>query len=281
MLKSMVVVLDKTKSSTIAQQIGISLAAQINAELVGLSVVDAPWITTPRATPIGASHYQAQRNTTLLAKGRQGVRTLLDTFEAACKSANVRFTAIGKEGDPVAHIDDESDKADLVVLGRETNFHGDDAHDIGDIIDQLLEDTARPLIITPESLPRSRNSNVVIVAFDGSSTASRAMHMFILLGLAEGKEIHVVSVGEDAVTVGACAARGAQLFLHHGIKAEPHPVVVDSGHADALKGAAGSVGADLLVMGARGRHSLLRRALVGSTTIAMLRTASLPIFVHH
>ena len=281
MLKSAVIVLDKTPSSAIARRIGIDTAAQTEAELVGLSVVDAPWISAPRSTPIGGGHYQAHRNATLLARERHGVRALLDEFEAECNAASVRFKAIGQEGDPLTQIDDESDKADLVILGRETNFHGDDAHDIGNIIDQLLDDTARPLIITPESLPKPRNSNVVLVAFDGSSTASRAMHMFILLGLAEGKEVHVVSVGEDDGETHDRATRGAQLFRHHNIEAEPHSVVLRGGHADALKGAAISVSADLIVMGARGRHSLLRRALVGSTTITMLRTASLPVFVHH
>ncbi len=281
MLKNIIVVLDRTESSAVARRFGVDIATHTNAELVGLSVVDAPWIAAPRSTPIGGAHFQAHRNQSLLLKGRQDVRALLAEFEAECKAAGARYIAVGREGDPVEQIDDESDKADLIILGRETNFHGDASHDIGDIIDRLLDDTARPLVIAPERLVPSRKSNVVLVAFDGSSTASRAMHMFILLGLADGKEIHVASVGEDAASARATAERGATLFRNHGVHAISNPVVDAGGHSGALMGAAASINAGLLVMGARGQHSLLRRALVGSTTIAMLRAATLPIFVHH
>lgn len=281
MLKSILAVLDETTSSAMARRVGIDLARLTDAELVGLSVVDAPWITAPRATLIGAAHYQAHRNATLLAQGRQKAKELLVAFEAECAAAKVRVNAVGREGAPYEQIEEESDKADLVVLGRETNFHGNDDHDIGNVIDQLLEDTARPLIITPESKPPPTRSNVVMVAFDGSSTASRAMHMFILLGLAAGKDVHVVSIGEEADMARAQAERGARLFRNHGLKAEARPVVVESKHSDALHGAAASLDAEMLVMGARGQHSLLRRALVGSTTVAMLRAATVPTFVCH
>lgn len=281
MLKSIMVVLDKTESSAAARRIAIDAAGRTGAELVALAVVDAPWITEPRATPIGATHFQAHRNAILLVRGRQDVRALLDECAAECQAANVRCVVVGREGKPAEQIDDESDKADLVVLGKATNFRGDDAQEIGATIEQLLEDTARPLIIAPEMAWRPKQSNTVVVGFDGSSTSSRAMHMFILLGLAAGKKVHVVSVGEDGTSARGCAERGATLFRNHGITAAANPVTSEGGHADALLGAAATVDADLIVMGAKGKHSLLRRALVGSTTIAMLRTARLPIFVHH
>lgn len=281
MLKSIVVALDGSESSANARKLALEVADRTGAALVGLGVLDVPWITAPRATPIGGGAYQAHRNEELLAKGRDAIRQRVEAFHGECAAAGVQCVAVGSEGDPVEQIDSEADRHDLIVLGRETNFHGGEDHDIGECVEKLMHDNPRPLMIAPETTESGADPNVVVVAFDGSVTSSRAMHMFLLLGLAEGREIHVVSIDDDADKARAKAERGAALFRNHGYKAEANGVAARGGASHAILGAVSAARAGRLVMGAFGHDGLLRRTFMGSTTKQLLREASVPIFVHH
>lgn len=281
MLKSIVVALDGSPSSANARALAIDVARRTGAELVGVGVLDVPWVTAPRATPIGGGHYQEHRNVELLKKGRETIRGRIDAFHTQCAEAEVGHSAIGAEGDPVEQIDAEADRHDLIVIGRETNFHGGVDHDIGETVEKLLDDTPRPLMITPEAVDHPGDPDIVVIAFDGSLTASRAMHMFLLLGLAEGRQIHVVSIDDDKQKAHGLADRAAALFRSHGYKAEANGVVADGPASAAILGAVSSLRAGRLVMGAFGHHGRLRRVLMGSTTKRILREASVPVFVHH
>jgi len=281
MLKSIVVALDGSSSSANARRVAIEVAQRTGAELVGLAVLDTPWVTAPRATPIGGGHYQSHRNEALLEQGRSTLRERVDAFHVECAAADTACSAIGVEGDPVEQVDAEADRHDLIVIGRETNFHGGENHHIGETVERLLHDTPRPLMVVPEGDLSVSDPNKVVVAFDGSVTASRAMHMFLLLGLAKGREIHVVSVGDEPGEAKALADRGAALFRSHGYKASADGVSSSSDPTSAILGAAAAVGAGRIVMGAFGHEGRIRRILMGSTTHRLLSEAKVPIFVHH
>ena len=281
MMKSIVVALDSSASSANARKLALDVAGRTGAALIGIGVLDVPWVTAPRSTPIGGGSYQRHRNEELLAKGRAELRAHVEQFHKECEAAGVPCSAIGAEGDPVEQLDAEADRHDLIVLGRETNFHGEPDPDIGEPVERLLQDPPRPLLIAPEGEPATSDPDVVVVAFDGGLTSSRAMHMFLLLGLAKGREIHVVSVDEDRKTAIARAERGAALFRSHGYAAEANGVESDGGHSNAILGAVAAARAGRLVMGAFGHTGWLRRAVMGSTTKRMLREARVPVFVHH
>jgi nucleotide-binding universal stress UspA family protein len=281
MMKSIVVALDGSSSSVNARKTAIEVAKRTGASLVGIGVLDTPWITEARATPVGAGSYQTHRNETLIAEGREAIRDRIDAFRAEVAEAGLECMAIGAEGDPVVQLDAEADRHDLIVIGRETNFHGGENHHIGGTVEKLLENNPRPLIVAPETDFSKANDEVVVVAFDGDVTSSRAMHMFLLLGLAKGREVHVVSVDADSDKANATADRGAALFRSHGYAALANGVASKGKVSDAVLGAISSVGAGRLVMGAHGHEGRLRRMFVGSTTTRLLTASPVPVFVHH
>ena len=63
------------------------------------------------------------------------------------------------------------------------------------------------------------NANDDVVALGGDFTSSCTIHMFLLLGLEKGREVHVVSVDADAGKANALAERGAALLRSHGFTA--------------------------------------------------------------
>jgi nucleotide-binding universal stress UspA family protein len=279
MIKSIVVAIDSTESSSSAQEFAIGLAKKYRAEVTGIAVLDTPWVTRPMATPIGGGHYKGHRDETLLAEHRHTLDALVSAFRKKCENEGVPVRALEVEGVPAEQIDQESDRHDLIVIGRDTNFHGVKGHDIGDVVEQLLKDNPRPIIVVPPG--RLRDTKGVVVAFDGSLQASRAMQMFHLMGLRGGEPMHVLSVDDDDDKAEALAGRGADFFRSHAVEVSAHGLQAGGGAAQAILNLVESVGAGMLVMGAFGPHSLMHQLMAGSVTKQLIRACPVPVFVHH
>ncbi len=278
MVKSIVVGLDGTDSSRAAEDLAIRLAKTHAAVLAGVGVLDVPHITAPQARPIGAGAYKEHRDETLLAKGRAALRTRLDGFHAACEAAGVNCKEMGYEGAPHEMIEREACGHDLIVLGRDTNFYGEREHHIDASTERLLRDNPRPLIVVPSERPPG---DTVVVAYDGSIQASRAMHMYLLLGLAVGHEVHVVSIHEDEGKALEMAGRASGLFSVHDVKVTAHGIRSRSHPADVLLGTLDGLNAGMLVMGAFSHHGLVHRVFIGAATKRLLERCPVPLFVHH
>lgn len=280
MIHSMVVAIDSTESSKQAQEFALTLATKYNAKLTGIAVLDLPWIKRPMMMPIGGGAYRAHRDETLIANQTKELEEKLQAFDQLCTARGVPCRGIEVEGSPNEQLDREAEQHDLVVIGRETNFHGHRGHDIGEATDKLLKDHPRPVIIVPPA--PFQPGNGAVICFDGSLPASRAMHMFYLLGLAKDEPVHVVSVSEDAETAEKTALRGANFFSSRGINATAHGIHAeeDSGEiALTIFNMVESLGAGIVSMGAYAEHGLLRQLLVGSVTRQMARSCPVPLFV--
>ena len=278
MLKSVVVVLDDSESSFAAQTVALGFAREHGAELVGVGVVDAPFYTAPMVRPIGAGAYKVHRDESLLEEARIRLKGRINAFRDACAEAGAVHGAIGEHGRPHERIEAEADRHDLIVVGRDTNFHSQPEPDIAESVNRLLRDNPRPVLVVPGA---PRPGNKVLIAFDGSRESSRAMHMFLLLGLARGHEIHVASIGEDLGEATALAERGISLYRSHGHAAEAHGLVARGSPAETLLAHVDAMNAGILVMGAFAHHNLLRNIFMGSATRRLLHDCPVPIFVHH
>ena len=279
MIKSMVVAIDSTESSARAQEYALTLAKRYNAELTGIAVLDVPWITAPMATPIGGGYYKEHRDQTILANRSQLLDDKINAFRKLCEDAGVVARAVEVEGEPAEQIDYEADRHDLIIIGRETNFHGVKGHDIGDVVEQLLKDTPRPVIVVPPNNSFAREGTMV--AFDGSQPSSRAMQVFHLMGLANGGPVHVVSVDADRGKAEELAARGAEYFKSHEVEVTAHGVQASGEIARTILNTSENLEVGMLVMGAFANRSLMRQIFVGSITKQIIRAGAMPVFVHH
>lgn len=278
MLKSIVVAVDASPSSVEAEKLALSIADHYGSQIVGIGVLDTPFFTAPMARPMGAGAYKEHRDETLVEAARERLEARLKEFEAACAAAGAAYGAIEAEGVPHELIEAEADRHDLIVIGRETNFHGDEKHDIAQVVQRLLHDNPRPVLVVP---PAPQTGDRVVVAFDGSRESSRAMHMYLLLGLAKDQEVHVISIGANRAEALETASKGASLFKSHGFEAEAHGIVARGNPANAILTEVEAMGAGMLVMGAFGHHNLVHNVLVGSATRRLLHDCPAPVFVHH
>jgi nucleotide-binding universal stress UspA family protein len=276
-LRSILVALDETGPSQAAQDLAVDLVKRTRADVTGLAVLDRDHITAATAVGIGGSAFKQHRDEVKLREARTLLARLEQTFEAACKSLNTKYQVLEAEGNPYELLEEEAGRHDLVVIGKDTDFHLDDDPSIADITRRLLRDTPRPLIVCPEKAP---TEGLILATTDGSVRASRALHMLALLGRDWGRPVHVLAIAEEKKEAERRARYAGELFDKHGFEVEAHGVNSYAAPADIILAEVQDMGATMVAAGASG-HGALHEFFVGSTTRRLLETCLCPLFVFH
>jgi nucleotide-binding universal stress UspA family protein len=278
MTKQILVGLESSPSGRAAVASAIQLARRTGATLVGLAIVDEPEIRSGAATGIGGAYWKSARDATLVEDAELQVRAWLHEFRTACDAAGVAARTYEEHGRAGASLLGHMADCDLVVLGRDANFHFETAVADPDTRDRVLRDGRKPVLVVPEAPPTACEG--VMVAYDGSSAAKRAVTSFADSGLASDVPIHVVAIDDDGASAYETASRGVELLAARGLAARPLNVVSVLPMAEALLHTRNELRADLIVMGAYTRPRLAT-LLWGSVTRHLLSETPVPLFLHH
>src|SRR5690606_25571084 len=112
---------------------------------------------------------------TVLQNERRRIEQILSQFALRCADAQTACREIEAEGAPVEQILHEAQRTDLVILGSETFFeYGSETADA--TAEDVLRHSPRPVVCVPKELPDCKNC--IVVAYDGSLQAARALHAF-------------------------------------------------------------------------------------------------------
>ena len=278
MLRSILLALDDTPGALAARAHAIALAGRTRAALTCAAVLDRPH-TLDAAEPIppGGMAFAERRNAALAARLEAEAAEELAAARAAAGA--LAITPLLLEDAPEPALLRAGAVHDLVVMGRDATLGREETDDgLAPCAEALLRDGARPLLLVPPGAGASAEGPV-LVAYDGGLPAMRVLQLFVLLGLAEGSMVRVVSVQEDAGEARRLTGEAAGFLRSHGVVAEACPLA--GGHpATPLLAEAGQMRARMLVMGAFGTSGL-RAWLLGSATRRLLREAPCPVFVHH
>ena len=188
-------------------------------------------------------------------------------------SRHTKYQAV--EGNPLQLVANEATAHDLVALGRNSIFDVEgELYDLPLSVERIVRDEPRPILLVPSEENGSGatiSDDPLLVAFDGSPAASRALHMFALLGLAQGRTVHVITVGDASDSATDTARQACKLLDRHGA-AGSRPIGLGDREAgtpsETILGLAKSIGAGMIVMGAYGRRGI--REIFGSTTREIL-----------
>lgn len=149
-----------------------------------------------------------------------------------------------------------------------------------DFPEYLLLNCARPVLVVPAGLAPAPIGRRVMVGWNGSREATRALTSAIaLLKDAEQVDVVVLNPESEGDVHGPLAGADIALFLaRHGVKVDVRSVsgVLDAG--SVLLSLAADGGADLLVTGAYG-HSRIGEILLGGATRTLLASARLPLWM--
>jgi nucleotide-binding universal stress UspA family protein len=165
---------------------------------------------------------------------------------------------------------------DLAIVDAEPEA----IHPDRDLLQALLVNSGRPLIVVPVGWDTFRAQRVLI-AWDGSSRASRAVHDALPF-LRAAQAVMVVAVtGEKELPASADGSDIAPHLVRHGVPAEVTPAAARDGDvAQALRGEAERHGADMIVMGGY-VHSRLRELVFGGVTQSLLKSSPVPLLMSY
>ena len=275
MLRSILIGLDGSVCSSAAVELGIRWAQRFDALLVGLGVVDEPAICKREPVPIGAGHYKVERDQWLLTDARRRVEGFLDRFGRRCAVEGVKCEVVQHVGAPAIQIVQQSRLHDLIILGQQTHFHFETQDWPDETLREVLQRGSRPVVAVPES-PQEGAS--IIVAYDGSPQADRALQAFQALGLPDEDEVHVLSVQADQANAERLAEQAVDFLRLHGVKAIPLPFTSTMSVDRSIITQVQKVRPHLLVMGAYGR-SMWQEFIFGSITTRVLEASPVPLFL--
>lgn len=221
--------------------------------------------------------------TTLKRQGDEAAQRARKTYDTLCDAAGVpvdyREDTIS-EAQAAARLALHARYADLIVVGQ-TN--PDEAGRIGgsDLPELVLMSAGRPVLVVPYIGVRNAAIKTVVVGWDGSREAARAVNDSMPL-LQQADTVIVLSAntehGDRGILPGVDIAHH---LARHGVKAEvQRSNAEDMEPAELLLSRIADVGADMLVMGGYG-HSRVREMILGGVSRTILREMTVPVFMSH
>ena len=274
MLKTALVALDGSPGSGVAATLAMNWARRFGARLLAVGVVDEPAIHGGEAVPLGGGGYKKARDEARVADAHVRVVEFLSEFRTRCAARGIDAGVIEAVGDPVEQITWEAQRCDVVILARETHFHFETEDRPDRTLGQLLRTSPRPLVVVP---PVVANGQRVLVAYGGGREVARTLQAFVLLGLAAGETIDLVSVYRDSARAEATLRVASAFLTSHE---QPHSVsaiVSSAAPSEVLLEEVRRRQSRMVVIGAHGHHPV-RDLFATSVTRAVLDACPVPIF---
>jgi nucleotide-binding universal stress UspA family protein len=285
MLKRILVVLDFDTDTSVATRYAIDIAQRHGAEVTGLALVDRKGIRSEASgAGLGAMYYAEKLQHQLSDEARAQAHHLLHTFAAELDSAGIRHTDDHvEEGVPFERIVEDMKYHDLLIAGHESHFFYPSRDKRTRTMDEVVEKgAAATLVVEPTYRPVRR----VLIAYDRSVSAARAMQKFAELNPFDGEHLEIDLVNVRGEGDGARAESELMLGLAksyldaHGFSSV-EGTSLPGGHAkERLLEHADRTRADLIVAGAHSQSGI-KEFFFGSTASGLIDAAEIPLFLYH
>jgi nucleotide-binding universal stress UspA family protein len=187
------------------------------------------------------------------------------------------------------HLIGAGDAPELVALAKAVDLviYGQRSRDYpvptGFRPEDILLGSGRPVLVTPYAGKFAAIGRRVLVAWDGTREASRALHDALPL-LAEAEAVRVVTVRAREGSFERDRPELDRIVRHlerHGIAARPEETLRgDMRVSELLLSRAADMSADLIIAGAY-HHSQLREALLGGVSRELLDHMTVPVLMSH
>lgn len=271
-------------------ELAVDWAARLGGAVVGVAVEDdASWtpggvvfsgaIAGAGVPPPATAQRPLRKSPAARAENR--LTEALQELESRCRQAGVSFRAIRESDavrDPSEQVVLEVPRHDLVLLGKDARMDPGLGVPAKTIIENVLRHSPRPVVAVPEALAGGAG---MLVAYDGSPQASRALLALVASGLGALGKVSVLSIDTKSQHGAASLAAVAVDYLGaHGLAAESCPLVSDLPPAQLIVEEARRRGVELIVMGAYGR-ARLAEFILGSTTSSVIEQSPIPVFLFH
>jgi nucleotide-binding universal stress UspA family protein len=277
--RSLLVLLDQDPLCPARTLTAIRLAKACDARLTGLAptgLVDLPGAHMAAAS---VAEFAALAWDTL----REQADEAANQFRKSCLAAGFQnFDTFVEEGDCAPALLRQAHCHDLTLLTQADPAQAWHSH-TAQVVEQLVLFSARPTLLLPYAGSFELPGETVMVAWDDSREAARAVADALpLLRLA--RRIHVVTWKENGVLEANARPAGLEplrrWLLAHDLSAELHTETTSNRIADAMLSYAADLDADLIVMGAYG-HARWAERVLGGATRGLLKSMTVPVLMSH
>ena len=276
--KTILVHVDRSKHAADRIRIAAEIAIAENAHLVGSAMN-------------GISRFLFQDSE--FDVSRPVIASQIALLNNQANEALAQFDAIAAQMGVLSYekrlVDDEPETgialqaryADLVVVSQP------DSDEPGfsmqsDFPEYVMLNSARPVLIVPFAGIFQQIGKNILVAWDGSQEATRAVTNAIPL-LRRAAVVNVVVFNPHARPDVHGAQPGADIALYlarQGIKVEVSREITDIDIGNAILSRTADLNSDLIVMGGYG-HTRFREVLLGGVTMTMLQSMTVPVLMSH
>ena len=274
-LKDLLVHVDNDPACSSRVDVAVALAAKHGAHLTGLHAMGWPRLPGYVEAEL-PPNFQEEQQRQLEELARQAE----ERFHERARRRGIRGEWRVDTGDIVGTTKLHARYADLTVVGQGLDLVNA-PYDLAFLPEELALGVGRPVLVVPRYGTFETVGERVLIAWNGSREATRAVHDALpLLKLAT--KVTVLSI--DPERDSGPRVPSADIALHlarHGVAAEAASTLgVDIGVGDLLLSRAADLGADLIVMGAYG-HSRVREMVLGGATRHMLQHMTVPVLMSH
>ena len=274
--KTLLVHIDDSRHTPIRMALALDLARRWDAHLIGLYAVSTDTFrrSFPQDDRASFAAFEAQ-----LAERQQSAH---DAFLAAAERSGHRSIEWRAPRGPALEVATlHARHADLLILGQ------DDPRDAASyvapkFVGSLVLDGGRPALVIPHAGIVNSPGENILVAWDGSREAARAVADALpLLKAARYVSVDIVQRAE-AHSEAPVGVDVAAWLDSHGVNASfsltpPRPATRTGA---SLLARASDLHFDLIVMGAYG-HSRARERVFGGVTQTMLGSMTIPVLMSH
>jgi len=259
-----------------AQGYAISLAAIFGAHLTAV----APSFVQPvsgmlRAEIPAELIEEAERQSDTAAQ------TAISAFEERAAHAGVLHQSVVQRGGLAEFADAFATRARAFDLTVVPQPEGEGLWE-RELVEAVLFDSGRPALIVPYIHQGEAQIERVLVAWDGSKEAARAVHDALPL-IRRAKAVEVLTIHTEKHRADDFVP-GADLATHlarHGLQVSAKGLDgIGIGVTEALLSHAADTEVDLVVMGSYA-HSRLRRLVFGGATSGILSAMTSPVLMAH
>ena len=275
--RSILVLLDQDVHCAARTACSVQLAKALECHLVG--VAPTSLVDLPASPEVAASLVElAARVWDTLREQADQAATL---FSETCRAAGLgSFEAVVDEADKAASLVRHAHCSDLTVLSQaDPSASGFRA--AKEVVERLVLHSARPTLILPYAGRFERVGSQVLVAWDDSREAARAVADALPL-LRRATRVQVISWNEaaDDATLRARLDALRRWLMWQGVVAEVQADTTPIDIADTMLSRASDMNADLIVMGAYG-HARWAEWALGGATRGMLESMTVPVPMSH
>jgi nucleotide-binding universal stress UspA family protein len=273
-IKDLVVNLTGGHPQDFAADYAISLAASFGAHLTGVGFIYEPVIpdSVLGGVPTDLIEVQREENT-------KAAKTAIGRFEVAAKAAGISAEArmldasIAGAADLFGRI---ARRFDVAVVGQAQREQGASEELL---IEGALFGSGRPVVVVPYIQKAPVKLERILVCWDGSRPAARAIADAIPL-LARAKAIEIVVVTGERDKSGEITGTNMRRHLaRHGVEVEIKRISGGDVPKTILSHAA-DIGAEFMVLGGYG-HSRLREFILGGVTRSIMKSMTVPVLMSH